>query len=156
MDLRPLTFQDRFRLFSLYSNPKITLPAGFKPLTQKQVDDFLIETAQRTDQKFLAVMLDHQLIGVVGCDFLSQDSGTLNYLIDQPYWGKGYASKACELFLVQLKKAGFRTLYADCFSDNPASFRVLEKLGFQYVQDFQREYPDLVGLQHCRLYMKKL
>src|SRR5687767_6404699 len=54
----------------------------------------------------------------------------MGYLIGKPHWGKGYATEAAEAML----RYGFETLdlsnvYAHHMTINPASGRVLEKIG---------------------------
>ena len=70
------------------------------------------------------------LIG--GCGLRLRDNGIfeIGYWIGRPYWGQGYASEAARrvaAFAFGELKA--ETLSAGWFHDNPASGRVLEKLG---------------------------
>lgn len=51
----------------------------------------------------------------------------VTYWIARTYWGKGIATKALTLFLIDLKT---RPLYARAAKDNVASIRVLHKCGF--------------------------
>jgi RimJ/RimL family protein N-acetyltransferase len=69
---------------------------------------------------------------VGGCGLRLQDDGffELGYWIGRPYWGLGYASEAARrvaAFAFHELKA--MTIHAGWFHDNPASGRVLEKLG---------------------------
>lgn len=157
ISLRPLKYTDRFTLFSIYSNPIVTLPAGFKPvLKQSQVDETLKTLMIAHDQKNMAITLDDKMVGIIGCDLLEKGVGMFNYVLAYPYWHQGYGTRACALYLKELKKDGFHTIYADCFLDNVASYRILEKNGFTYLQDFERAYPDFDEPKLCHLYMKKL
>ena len=57
----------------------------------------------------------------------------LGYWLGVPYWGKGYATEAAK----EVVRYGFETLnlkriYASYVSGNPASGRVLEKIGMHY------------------------
>jgi RimJ/RimL family protein N-acetyltransferase len=57
----------------------------------------------------------------------------LGYWIARPYWGLGYATEA-GLALVEIARAlRLQNLEASYFLDNPASARVLEKLGFEAI-----------------------
>lgn len=51
----------------------------------------------------------------------------VTYWIGKPYWGKGIATSALSLFLLQNKA---RPIYARAVKDNIASLRVLQKCGF--------------------------
>ncbi|MFI5683776.1 GNAT family N-acetyltransferase [Streptomyces sp. NPDC051636] len=55
------------------------------------------------------------------------DRRFLGYWLGRPYWGRGIGSRALTLFL---RKDRIRPLYADPFSGNNASVRLLEKHGF--------------------------
>jgi RimJ/RimL family protein N-acetyltransferase len=65
---------------------------------------------------------------------LKEGAWRLGYWLGKPFWGQGYASEAAGRVL----RYAFEVLKADrvgagWFHDNPASGRVLEKLGFCYV-----------------------
>lgn len=72
-----------------------------------------------------------RLIG--GIALASNDSGVeLGYWIVRPYWGLGFATEAGRA-VVELADMGLRLprLVSGHFADNPASGRVLQKLGFE-------------------------
>ncbi len=64
------------------------------------------------------------------------------------FWGKGYAAEAGRALLDAAITMGAQSLHAGCFAHNPASARVLEKLGFTPDGD---ETP-----QFCTAAMKRL
>lgn len=74
------------------------------------------------------------LIGTVGLAIRPEhERAELGYWLGKPYWGRGYATEASQAVL----RHGFETLglnrvYANYFIRNPASGRVLEKLGMRY------------------------
>ena len=46
------------------------------------------------------------------------------------YWGRGYATEAARgLLYIGFALGGVAEIYADCFADNRASIRVMEKIG---------------------------
>ena len=70
---------------------------------------------------------EDRLIGLVG---LSREA-RLHYLIDPDHWGQGYATEAVGAVLpAVLAHPGTRAVEAEVFDANPASARVLQKLGF--------------------------
>lgn len=71
-----------------------------------------------------------RIIGCIGLDPLG-DAADLGYWIAREHWGKGYASEAGRAVLQIARVLGHRTLSASHFVDNPASSRVLGKLGFR-------------------------
>jgi RimJ/RimL family protein N-acetyltransferase len=72
-----------------------------------------------------------QLVGSCGLGRRPSGSVELGYWIARSYWGRGLATEAC-LALVEITRTlGFQSLEGAHFLDNPASGRVLEKLGFE-------------------------
>jgi RimJ/RimL family protein N-acetyltransferase len=55
----------------------------------------------------------------------------LGYWLARPYWGQGYATEAARAMLAMARGLGHKQLTATHFIDNPASGRVLAKLGFE-------------------------
>ncbi len=83
---------------------------------------------------FAITMPDDTLVGAVGLK-LEEDSGIaeLGYWVGVPYWGNGYATEASNAVL----DYGFESLvlgriWARAFARNPASSRVLEKVGMRH------------------------
>jgi len=71
------------------------------------------------------------LVGSCGLGRRPSGNVELGYWISRPFWGRGFATEA-GLALVEMARAmGIARLEASHFIDNPASGRVLEKLGFQ-------------------------
>lgn len=73
-----------------------------------------------------------RLVG--GCGISRTPDGAnveLGYWIGRPHWGLGYATEAGRALVQLADTLGIRTLTAGHFVDNPASGRVLRKLGFR-------------------------
>jgi RimJ/RimL family protein N-acetyltransferase len=72
------------------------------------------------------------LIGVVGLDPEEDGSVHLGYWIARPHWGRGYATEAGRAAIALAKDSlRLKRLSSAHFLDNPASGRVLGKLGFR-------------------------
>ena len=71
------------------------------------------------------------LVGACGLGRRASGNVELGYWVARPYWGRGFATEAGEALLGMARAIGLRRLEASHFLDNPASGRVLEKLGFQ-------------------------
>ena len=69
---------------------------------------------------------------IVGCVALGrhEDDVVLGYWIAREHWGQGYATEAARAVLQLAKVLGHQRIVANHFVDNPASGRVLRKLGF--------------------------
>ena len=71
-----------------------------------------------------------RLIGACGIGNLNGEA-ELGYWIARPYWGLGFATEAGKAVIDIAKTIGHKRLVASHFTDNPASARVLRKLGFR-------------------------
>lgn len=82
-----------------------------------------------------------QLVGAAGLGQDPDGGVELGYWIARPYWGLGYATEAAEAVVGIARDAlRLRTLSAGHFVDNPASGRVLEKIGFRPTGEIGRRY----------------
>jgi [ribosomal protein S5]-alanine N-acetyltransferase len=74
------------------------------------------------------------LVGAIGLHFASEHQrAELGYWIGVPYWGRGYATEAAAALLsFAFGDLGLRRVVAHHFSRNPASGRVLQKLGMRH------------------------
>lgn len=79
---------------------------------------------------------DAAVVGCIGIDPPPPEdraeAGTveLGYWIARPYWGQGFATEAGEAVLRIAQTLGYGHVVGSHFLDNPASGKVLEKLGF--------------------------
>jgi RimJ/RimL family protein N-acetyltransferase len=72
-----------------------------------------------------------QLVGACGLARRPSGSVEMGYWVARPAWGRGYATEACTALIDIARTLGLTSLEGSHFVDNPASGRVLEKLGFQ-------------------------
>jgi ribosomal-protein-alanine N-acetyltransferase len=74
------------------------------------------------------------LIGGVGLAIDKQNElAELGYWIGKPYWGQGYCTEAARAVLEYgFEVLGLNRVYANHFTRNPASGRVMQKIGMQH------------------------
>ncbi|WIW94635.1 GNAT family N-acetyltransferase [Altererythrobacter rubellus] len=73
---------------------------------------------------------DAALIGCIGID-MTVGQVELGYWIARQHWGRGYATEAGRGVIEIASTLGYKTLFSSHFLDNPASSKVLSKLGFK-------------------------
>src|SRR5262249_43335977 len=73
-----------------------------------------------------AILLGEALVGYVSC-FEHDGRANVGYWVSREHWGKGVASRALRLLLLEVAT---RPLYAQVATSNGASLRVLQKCGF--------------------------
>ena len=71
------------------------------------------------------------LVGSCGLGRRPSGAVEMGYWIARSHWGRGYATEASVALIDIARTLGFAQLEGSHFVDNPASGRVLEKLGFQ-------------------------
>lgn len=65
-----------------------------------------------------------------------RDGMELGYRYIKEFWSNGYATEAARAVLkVGFKKVGLEEIFAHAYPENKASIRVIEKLGFEYIED---------------------
>jgi RimJ/RimL family protein N-acetyltransferase len=72
-----------------------------------------------------------QLVGACGLGRRPSGAVEMGYWIARPFWGRGLATEACGALIEMARALGLSTVEGSHFIDNPASARVLEKLGFE-------------------------
>ena len=97
-----------------------------------------------------------RLIGACGIGNLD-GAPELGYWIARPYWGLGFATEASRAVINIAKTIGHKKLVASHFTDNPASGKVLRKLGFQSTGKLeQRHSKGRKASMTCAVYEKAL
>ncbi len=96
--------------------------------------------ASSTEAVFAVRLSDHgsgdedgELIGMMGLHPEPEhERAGMGYWIGKPYWNRGYATEAGrEVVRWGFEEQGLRRIYAESFSRNAASRRVLQKLGMR-------------------------
>jgi len=73
-----------------------------------------------------------KIIGAIGIHDRGDDKAELGYWIALPYWNKGFATEAAKAVLnFGIKELKLHKIYATHFLHNPASGKILEKIGMQ-------------------------
>lgn len=83
---------------------------------------------------FALTLADFTLCGAIGLGILTAYRlAELGYWLGQPYWGQGLATEAARAVLAYgFQELNLNRIQATHFSDNPASGRVMEKIGMAY------------------------
>ncbi len=106
------------------------------PYTKKDAEDFIsfALSADPNEHFMFAVTLDGRAVGSVGVSRMGnihRFTAELGYYLAEPYWNRGIMSQAvrkvCGIVFAQ---SDIVRIFAEPFSRNTASCRVLEKCGF--------------------------
>ena len=141
LTIRKWRIDDKSDLAMILNNPKVlnNLRDGLPyPYTENDAEDFIraMLSADKDNTFAFARTLDDKAIGSIGLfrqDNIHCKTAEMGYYIGEPYWGNGYMTNAikqvCEYVF---EKTDIIRIYAEPFAHNIASYRALEKAGFQY------------------------
>lgn len=103
------------------------------PYGPAEAQEFVARSQDPRLPNFLIVRPDAKGARAIGCAGLGEHGGEIEigYWIARPWWGLGYATEAARGVLDVARLLGHRRVSAGHFTDNPASGRVLRKLGFR-------------------------
>lgn len=114
------------------------------PYTQEDAKAFLADIGGVLTARFLVLAHDAgnvRLIGCVGVQPTGRNGAyELGYWLTPDAWGRGYATEAGQGALAAVRSIGVRRVEAGHAIDNPASGRVLRKLGFRPTGEIRRVY----------------
>ena len=144
LKLRPYSEADIAELVPLIGARKVaaTTLRIAHPYTEQDARAFLA-LAQEPGKIWLATTLrsDGRQIGGVGLRVEDpHQHAELGYWLGVPYWRQGYATEAAgEMLRYGFVELGLHRIFASHFRHNPASGRILVKLGLRY-EGCQREH----------------
>jgi len=129
--LREVRDDDLLVLHAYENDPEAVRRSRFTP---RPLDAFLKHWRERIlrapDSLVRTVTVDGEVAGSVVSWTAGDGRRFVGYWLGRPYWARGVGTRALGLFL-ELERV--RPLYADPFSGNTASVRLLEKHGFEHV-----------------------
>lgn len=109
------------------------------PYTEDDARAFLAGADQdfrsgRTIVFAISISSDNELCGAVGLHIAEPHKhAELGYWIGVPFWGRGYATEATSAAVsFGFENLELNRIFAQCFSGNAASHRVLKKIGMQH------------------------
>lgn len=143
--LRPLTTNDfsAFRQFA--ADAELTL---YPQETESETKAFLQHAEQAWTEQCpeayeFAILQEDTLIGTITVEYMGDTQGMLGWILRKDAQGYGYATEAA-LAIVQWVKEQlpYTELFACCDARNPASARVMERIGMHCIDaNGSRTYP---------------
>lgn len=135
--LRQLTQDDAGFLATTASKPEICrmiarVPTRFPVLAAEifVTRTLLGERSGRCVVRLITSRETGDRYGIIGIDDAGGGTFDLGYWMAPPAWGQGYVTEAARAMIAAARTRGIARLTAGNFLDNPASARVLDKLGF--------------------------
>ncbi|HYD12852.1 MAG TPA: GNAT family N-acetyltransferase [Allosphingosinicella sp.] len=135
--LRPGWSEDAPALFHAIADERIVRNLATAPWPYSMADAETFLTRERPAGQaacliFLRTEGAPRLVGGIGFGRTQDDEVEFGYWIARPFWGQGIATEAGRALLANARDSlRLPRLVAGHFTDNPASGRVLRKLGFR-------------------------
>lgn len=135
--LRPSSKKDAFRAFEIRSDwevARMLSMAEYPPVLEEITAWFGSHGEERKAGSAYRFAVDHngKMIGLVDLDRVSGGEATLGYWLARSAWGQGFAFEAAQaLVRLAFDELGLVRLKAGHAADNPASGRILARLGFR-------------------------
>ncbi len=137
--LRALTMDDAAWISRGSSNPAVSRMTGRIPYPNPVIGAELYVLTCRAagmnrGDRVRAITLkgSGEGIGMIGLHPRPDGAWEFGYWLAEGFWGCGYATEAGRALLDEAVRDGITDIVAGHYADNPASGRVLEKLGFAY------------------------
>ena len=137
--LRPWQEEDAEALFRCASDPEVGPRAGWPPHQSIEDSRETIRTIFHNDHTWAMLLKEtNEIVGCMGYYVhgesnipIGANDVELGYWVARPHWNQGICTEALSRMIDYcFCEKGFQTLWCDCFVDNPASGRVMEKCGF--------------------------
>lgn len=161
--LRQWRLSDAADLAAAINNPNVqkNLRDGLPyPYTEKDAEEFIQYLLHANPDSIFAfaITVDDRAIGSISVERgtnIHRYTGELGYYIAENYWGKGLASSAVEQIVQYIfTHTDIMRIFAEPFSYNIASCRVLEKNGFQYEGTLRRNAVKNGAVLDMKLYAR--
>ncbi|MEQ8675190.1 MAG: GNAT family protein [Aggregatilineales bacterium] len=149
--LRPPELRDAPNMQSLagdrlVAQGTLTMP---HPYEDGMAEEFITHTQTQFEEKTgytfaIALKQTDELIGVIDIGLASVEKfqrSEIGYWIGVPYWNKGYMTEAATAVMrFGFEVVALNRIYAVHFTDNPASGKVMQKLGMTYEGTLRQHY----------------
>lgn len=124
--LRPVQPSDLPQMYELQLDTESNRMAVTIPRTRDAFDVHWARSLDDPKNSAKAILVGEAFVGYISC-FPVDGQDHVGYWIDRAFWGKGIASRALQLLLLEVTQ---RPLVATVATSNVPSLRVLQKNGF--------------------------
>jgi RimJ/RimL family protein N-acetyltransferase len=132
--LRAPAIADAVRISLLAGDFEVASMTGTipHPYSEEMAADWIRSHKDGEEGVAFAIDLGGALIGCVGYRAYDEVHAEMGYWLGKPYWGFGFATEAARALIRHVfQTEGFDYLTCGHFRENPASARVIAKLGFE-------------------------
>jgi [ribosomal protein S5]-alanine N-acetyltransferase len=154
LELRLPELSDAARIALLAGDYEVASMTGTipHPYSEQLAAEWIASALAGEEGVVFAILNSGALVGCTGYRGFGERA-EIGYWIGKPYWGRGYASEAVKALIAHaFESDDFAYLTAGHFVDNPASERVIRKLGFKPLGNEMRDCAARGEKAHCLTY----
>lgn len=161
LSLRPLRFSDAKWFASYAGAPEVARMTGSitTGISEIEAEFWILRNLSRAKRGLAHIYViekrtgEHagERVGMIDLFKRTDDSALeIGYSLMPEHWGKGYMYEACVAMIAEARDTmGATRLIAGVFADNPASIRLLVKLGFT-AQETQQQWFSMGRMEKAR------
>ena len=120
-------------------------------VTKELYDEWINEYDDKTYRWIIEDKKSHEAIGMIGLSkkFLSSSTCEVAYCLGDKFWNKGIMSEALkEVIRFLFLECDAKTIWAEFLENNPASGKVMEKVGMKYEGTLRKRVVDKDGIRN--------
>lgn len=162
--LRPLNSADKNDLFDLFADERVL--ENFVALKARDRQRFSLDSLIRraaVEQRYLFALVlkrNNEVIGLVIQNNIYDPYHNMldfGYALKYAYWNQGLMSETLSSLIAYFFNEGVHRICGECFADNKASARVMEKCGMKFEGKRIEEiyYPDRYRDSDCYYIINK-
>ncbi|PHB24531.1 GNAT family N-acetyltransferase [Bacillus pseudomycoides] len=146
LTIRPFELDDAPRVQELAGDKEVAKTTTIipPPYPDGWAEEWITSTHTAMDKgdSFHFAMVNEQNM-LIGCIYLfinkKHNKGELGYWLGKSYWGKGYCTEVGQVIVTYaFEELQLNRIYADAFTKNPASSKVMQKLGLKHEGTFKQ------------------
>ncbi len=149
-----ITISDRANMVRILTNDKVKQTYMIPDFASEDEVIALFDRfrtySERDDHFDRGIYLNGELIGFLNDVYIEGSKIELGYALHPDYHNNGYATEALSLAINELFQKGFAEIVAGAFTENPASFRVMQKCGM--TPTGEEEFIEYKGVSRRCLY----
>ena len=130
--LKPMAEEDCSQAVAILRHDKVKATYMLPDLTEEAAGKLfrrLMELSNGEDHYVRGIYLNDTLIGWLNDTEIENGEMELGWALHPDFHNQGYATEAVKAAIHGLFRAGYRRINAGAFDDNPASLRVMQKVG---------------------------
>lgn len=138
--LRNYTMEDMEDLMEIFSQEEVAQYEDFDPMTKDEVNELIVDWIHKDHRMVVIQKNSNKVIGCVGYWVDEDGDYSIDYDFNPRYSKLGFATEAANKLLTYLfEELKILKIYGDCDIRNENSWHLLERLGFQRIQQLDNE-----------------